>query len=79
MAESQVKINRLWGSPLKSLDKNMRVLIKKGPTSVSVTSLKELEENCASKPEWKVIEEGGVLTIQQVIASFTSSSTKKQG
>ena len=27
------------------------------------TSLKELEESYASKPEWKVIEEGGVLSI----------------
>ena len=25
--------------------------------------MKELEENYASKPEWKVIEEGGVLSI----------------
>ena len=40
----------------------MRVLIKKGPVSVE-TSLKELEENYASKPEWKVIEDGGVLSI----------------
>ena len=27
------------------------------------TSLKELEENYESKPEWKLIEEGGVLSI----------------
>ena len=27
------------------------------------TSLKELEENYARKPEWKVIEDGGVLSI----------------
>ena len=40
----------------------MKVLIKKGPVSVE-TSLKELEEIYASKPEWKVIEEGGVLSI----------------
>ena len=40
----------------------MKVLIKKGPTSVE-TSLKELEENYASKPEWKVIEGGGVLSV----------------
>merc|ERR1712083_351843 len=39
-----------------------RVLIKKGPVSVE-TSLKELEENYKSKPEWKVIEDGGVLSI----------------
>ena len=41
-------------------DENCRVLIKKGPVSVE-TSLKELEENYASKLEWKVIEDGGVL------------------
>ena len=40
----------------------MKVLIKKGPVSVE-TSLKELEEIYASKPEWKVIEDGGVLSI----------------
>ena len=49
-------------SQLQSLDETRRVLIKKGPVSVE-TSLKELEENYASKPEWKVIEEGGVLSI----------------
>ena len=38
------------------------MLIKRGPVSVE-TSLKELEENYRSKPEWKVIEEGGVLSI----------------
>jgi hypothetical protein len=43
-------------------DENLRVLIKKGPVSEE-TSLKELEENYARKPEWKVIEEGGVLSI----------------
>ena len=43
-------------------DENCRVLIKKGPVSVE-TSLKELEENYERKPEWKVIEDGGVLSI----------------
>ena len=43
-------------------DEKLKVLIKKGPVSVE-TSLKELEENYASKPEWKVIEDGGVLSI----------------
>ena len=56
------KIIKLSGSPLKSPDENLRVLIKKGPVSVE-TSLKELEENYARKPEWKLIEEGGVLNI----------------
>ena len=45
-----------------TLDENMRVLVKKGPVSVE-TSFKELEENYASKPGWKMIEEGGVLSI----------------
>ena len=56
------KISKLLGSPLENPDENLRVLIKKGPVTVE-TSLKELEENYASKPEWKVIEEGGVLSI----------------
>ena len=43
-------------------DEKLKVLIKKGPVSEE-TSLKELEENYAGKPEWKVIEEGGVLSI----------------
>ena len=43
-------------------DKNHKVLIKKGPVSVE-TSLKEVEENYASKPEWKVIESGGMLSV----------------
>ena len=56
------KIFKLMGSQLKNPDENLRVLIKKGPLSVE-TSLKELEEKYARKPEWKVIEEGGVLSI----------------
>ena len=56
------KISKLLKSPLPSLDENLRVLIKKGPVSEEM-SLKELEENYASKPEWKVIEDGGVLSI----------------
>ena len=48
------KISKLLDSPLKSPDEDLRVLIKKGPVSVE-TSLKELEDNYESKPEWKVI------------------------
>ena len=40
----------------------MKVLIKKGSTSVE-TSLKELEEKYAQKLEWKLIEWGGVLSV----------------
>ena len=47
---------------MKSPNKNLKVLIKKGPISVE-TSLNELEENYESKPEWKMIEDGGVLSI----------------
>ena len=55
-------MKRLQESPLKSLDKNLKVLIKKGPVSKE-TSLKELEDLYQSKPEWKMIEDGGVLSI----------------
>ena len=43
-------------------DENLRVLIKRGPNTEE-TTLKELEETYASKPEWKVIDKGGVLTV----------------
>ena len=48
--------------PKKTLDESCRVFIKKGPVAVE-TSLKELEESYKKKPEWKVIEGGGVLNI----------------
>ena len=50
------QINKSPNSPLDSLNDLRKVLIKKGPVSVE-TSLKELEENYASKSNWKVIEE----------------------
>ena len=56
------KITRLTNRPKETPDENLRVWIKKGPVSVE-TSLKELEENYERKPEWKVIEDGGVLSI----------------
>ena len=49
------KIKRRLESPGETPDENLRVLIKRGPNKEE-TSLKELEENYASKPEWKVIE-----------------------
>ena len=71
------KIRRHLKSPLKNPDENLRVLIKKGPVSVE-TSLKELEEDYAGKPEWKVIEEGGVLSIPvEDDQPLKGSSTKK--
>ena len=43
-------------------DENCRISIKKSPLSVE-TSLKELEEDYESKPEWKLIWEGKLLSI----------------
>ena len=53
--ERKFKIQKLTKSPIQSLDETQRVLIKKGPLTEE-TSLRELEENYARKPEWKVIE-----------------------
>ena len=49
------KIKRMLDSPHETPDENLRVFIKRGPNKEE-TSLKELEENYASKPEWEVIE-----------------------
>ena len=56
------KIRKMLDFPQQTPDENLRILIKKGPNNEN-TSLKELDENYASKPEWKVIEGGGVLSI----------------
>ena len=56
------KIKKLSTSSMLLPDKDKKVLMKKGSFSVE-TSLKEVEENYSSKAEWKVIEEGGVLSI----------------
>ena len=55
-------IAKLITNQIATRDENYRVLIKKGPVSVE-TSLKELEEDYESKPEWKLIKEGGVLSV----------------
>ena len=60
--ERKNKIDKLATSLMETLDKNYRVLIKKGPVSVE-TSLKGLEEDYESKPEWKLIKEGGMLSV----------------
>ena len=39
-----------------------RILIKKGPVSVE-TSLKKLKDDYESKPQWKLIKKGGVLSV----------------
>ena len=56
------KIQKLVTSMMETPDKNNRVLIKRGPISVE-TSLKELEKDYDRKPEWKLIKEGGVLSV----------------
>ena len=56
------KINKLLKSPQQTLDEEFKLLIKNGPVSVE-TSLKELEENFAGKPNWKLIEGGGILKV----------------
>ena len=60
--ERRNKIDKLAKGLMETLDKNYRVSVKKGPVSVE-TSLKELEEDYESKPEWKLIKEGGVLSV----------------
>ena len=49
-------------SPLYSLNDLQRVLIKRGPVSEE-TSLRELEKSFLSTPEWKVIKNGGVVSL----------------
>ena len=44
------------------MSEHLRVSIKKGPVSVE-TSLSQLEEIYENKSEWKLIAEGGVLTV----------------
>ena len=61
-ATRRKKIKNISTFPVQQPDENLRVLIKKGPVSEEM-SLKDLEENYARKPEWKVIEDGGVLSI----------------
>ena len=74
----KIKINKLSAGPLISLDENLRVLIKKGPVSVE-TSLKELEESYERKPEWKVIEDGGVLSIPVEEFRTMALARRKEG
>ena len=56
------KIVKLTIKPKEDPDEDCRILIKKGPVSVE-TSLKDLEDIYEKKPEWKLIEDGGVLSI----------------
>ena len=55
-------------------DESCRVLIKIGSTTKE-TSLKDLEEDYKIKPEWKVIEDGGVLSVP--VAEFRMTNPPK--
>ena len=61
-ARRQNIIARLTKNQVVTPDDNARVSIKKGPVSVE-TSLKKLEEDYESKPEWKLIKDGKVLCV----------------
>ena len=56
------KITKMLKEPRRTPNETKRVLIKKGPVSTE-SSLQELEEFYARRPEWKVIKDGGVLGI----------------
>ena len=58
----QNQIAKLTTRSVMKPAENCKISIKKGPVSVE-TSLKELEEDYESKPEWKLIKEGGVLSV----------------
>ena len=58
----QNQIAKLTTRSVMKPAENCKISIKKGPVSVE-TSLKELEENYESQPEWKLIKEGGVLSV----------------
>ena len=48
--------------PQQCPPRNVRAWIRKGPISLE-TSLQELDDTYASSPEWKLIEDGGVLSV----------------
>ena len=60
--EREHKIEMLASSQPQKVSEHLRVVIKKGPVSVE-TSLSQLEEIYENKSEWKLIAEGGVLTV----------------
>ena len=60
--DRRIKIIGLVERPAEPLDENYKVFVKKGPMSVE-TSLKEVEEAYESTPEWKMVKEGGVLSV----------------
>ena len=56
------KITKMLNEPSRIPTKSKKVQIKKGPVSVE-SSLNELENFYSNRPEWKVIEDGGVLGV----------------
>ena len=59
---TQNKILKIAERPKETPDVNLRVSIR-GRSGQRSWSLKELEDDYKSKPEWKVMEDGGVLSI----------------
>ena len=68
------KIMKATKSPPRNLEEDKVVLIKMGPTSKG-TSLKGLAETYANKPGWKVIDNGGVLSVP--VEEFRMINTPK--
>ena len=56
------KIAKLITKFVEVPNENCRISVKKGPLIVEL-SLKELEEDYESRPEWQLIKEGGVLSV----------------
>ena len=60
--DRRIKICKLANRSIEIIDKSLRVIIKKGSVNVEA-SLNELEKDYENKPEWKLIKEGGVLSV----------------
>ena len=69
------KIIKATKSPPRNLDRDKVVLIKMGPTSKE-TSLKELEENYSSKPEWRNVRRSVILYRELLGINFYSLCKK---
>ena len=60
--ERRNKASKLLTLPQGHPPRNVRVWIRKGPISLE-TSLKELDDTYESTKEWKLIEDGGVVSV----------------
>ena len=60
--ERRNKASKLLTLPQEHPPRNVRVWIRKGPISLE-TSLKELDDTYESTKEWKLIEDGGVVSV----------------